>query len=270
MSIQTITGIYFSPTGGTKKLVTAAAERLGEALGAPVRLLSLNTPAMRAAELTFGANELVVVGSPTYAGKLPNKLLPEFRRILHGQDTPALALVTFGNRAFDNSLAELCSVLTEGGFLPAAAGAFACRHAFSDKLAPGHPDETDLAAVRTLAGRFADKLDAPAPVSVPGDADAPYYVPKGVDGQPAKFLKARPQTAPDRCTHCGACAALCPMGSIDPAEPSNVTGVCIKCQACVRGCPKQAKYFDDAAFLSHVAMLERDYAQPIQENQMFV
>ena len=87
----------------------------------------------------------------------------------------------------------------------------------------------------------------------------PYYVPKGLDGQPAKFLKAVPKTHEDLCIRCGACARLCPMGSIDPEEPGNVTGICIKCQSCIRGCPQQAKYFDDPAFLSHVAMLEENF-----------
>ena len=99
-------------------------------------------------------------------------------------------------------------------------------------------------------------------MNVDGDADAPYYVPKGMDGQPAKFLKAVPKTHEELCIRCGACARLCPMGSIDPEEPGNVTGICIKCQSCIRGCPQQAKYFDDPAFLSHVAMLEENFAEP--------
>ena len=51
------------------------------------------------------------------------------------------------------------------------------------------------------------------------------------------------------------------MGSIDPEDVSNVTGICIKCHACVRECPAGAKYFDDEAFLSHKAMLERDFTR---------
>jgi ferredoxin len=49
------------------------------------------------------------------------------------------------------------------------------------------------------------------------------------------------------------------MGAIDPADPKNVPGTCIKCQACVKRCPRGAKYFDDPAFLSHRAMLEKNY-----------
>ena len=50
------------------------------------------------------------------------------------------------------------------------------------------------------------------------------------------------------------------MGSIDPATMEAV-GLCIKCQACVRRCTVQAKYFEDADFLSHVAMLEQTFTR---------
>ena len=49
------------------------------------------------------------------------------------------------------------------------------------------------------------------------------------------------------------------MGSIPREEPTECTGICIKCQGCIRECPAGAKYFADAAFCSHRAMLEQTY-----------
>ena len=173
--------------------------------------------------------------------------------------------MTFGNRSFDNSLAELCVSLEIAGFHTIAAGAFACQHAFSDTLAAGRPDREDMTVLAQLGAAVVTKLgrmtEIPAPVVVDGDADAPYYRPLGLDGEPKNFLKAKPVTDMTRCTGCGVCAALCPMGSISRENPAEVTGVCIKCHACVRNCPVGAKSFDDAAFLSHKAMLERDYTR---------
>ena len=59
------------------------------------------------------------------------------------------------------------------------------------------------------------------------------------------------------------------MGSIPADAPRTVTGICIKCQACIKVCPQHAKYFDDAAFLSHVAMLEKNYPAR-QENGFYL
>ena len=275
MRIREIHSLYFSPTGGTAKYAKAMAAGAAEALACPAEVSSFTLPREREDVRHFSSDELLIIGSPTYAGKLPNKMLPEFQEKLRGEHTPVLLFVSYGNRNFDNSLAELLSVLRTNGFLPLAAAAFACRHAFSDRICPERPRVEELAEARGFAMRAAEALKAADPAvleaaslafAVPGDAEAPYYVPKGEDGSPAKFLKAKPLTDLSKCLHCGACAAHCPMGSIDAADTSNVPGICIKCQACVRGCKQGAKYFEDAAFLSHVRMLEQNFAAPEKEN----
>ncbi|MBQ9348536.1 MAG: 4Fe-4S binding protein, partial [Oscillibacter sp.] len=187
----------------------------------------------------------------------------------------AVPVVTFGNRAFDNALAELCALLSGNGFRNVSAAAFVCRHAFTDKLGQGRPDRNDRRSMEAFAEQTAEKVrdldpDGPIPPPhVPGNPEAPYYIPRGTDGEPAGFLKAKPRTDLSRCTRCGACARRCPVDAIDKTEPWNVPGVCIKCQACVRCCTRRAKYFDDPAFLSHVAMIEGAYAEP-KGNRIFV
>ena len=227
MEIKRVCALYFSATGNTEKTVAAFAETLAEQLGVPWERLPFTKPAERERDYMFADTDLVVVGTPTYAGKLPNKILPDLKARLHGNGA----------------------------------------------LAAGRPDWDDRKEMRTFAKSIADKvkclMDIPAPVAVPGDAEAPYYVPKGTDGEPAKFLKAKPRTDLTKCTNCGACARLCPMGAIDPKDVSSVPGTCIKCQACVRKCTKHAKYFDDPAFLSHVAMLEQTFTEP-KKNEVFL
>ena len=43
----------------------------------------------------------------------------------------------------------------------------------------------------------------------------------------------------------------------------------MKCNRCVKHCPVGAKYFDDPAFLSHVAMLEQNFTEP-KENEVYL
>ena len=273
MQIHRVFALYFSPTGNTRLAACTVAKQLAEHFGAPCEEIDITLPAAHAEPHTFAAGDFVVVGAPTYAGKLPNKMLPYYQEQLHGCGAMAAAVVTFGNRSFDNSLAELCATLEKNEFHTVGAAAFVGTHAFSDKLAPGRPKAEDVQALRSFANTMAEKVTAaasiPAPVQPTGDAAAPYYVPKGVDGQPAKFLKAKPLTHEDKCTKCGLCAQECPMGSIDPANPAQVSGVCIKCQSCVRKCPQHAKYFADEAFLSHISMLEQNFTRPA-ENRIFV
>lgn len=262
MNITKVQAVWFSPTGGTRALAVRLARALAEALGVPVSELDITPPDARQGRLEFSPDELAVFASPTYAGRLPNKMLPFFQTGFCGRGTPAVLAVSFGNRDFQDSLSDLSQALGGNGFVPVGAAAMVCRHVFSDKLAPGRPDAGDLAELDRFAAGLAERIrrwEAPVPVTVPGnDPPGPYYTPRGVDGQPVNFLKAKPKTR-ESCDRCGRCAAACPMGSIDRLDPVQVPGVCVKCQACVKSCPQGAKYFDDPGFLSHVAMLEKNY-----------
>ena len=255
-----ITNLHFSPTGNAKKIGAALAQAAAAVLQLPVTAYDITLPQNRIALPVFTSEDLLIITMPVYAGRLPNKIAPDLIRLLKGDHTKAIAAVTYGNRHYDDALSEMKFILENAGFELVGAMAVPSEHAFSKSIATGRPDETDLAAIADYMSALAEKLKTEldlSPVNVPGnDPVGPYYTPLGTDGKPAKFLKAKPLTRPELCTHCKLCAQNCPMGSISKADPADVTGICIKCQACVRHCPVQAKYFDDAAFQSHVQMLE--------------
>lgn len=275
MRIKKVWAVYFSGTGTTEKTVRRIAAGTAQALDAELAVYDFTTPAARQRELRFGAEELVVLGVPVYAGRVPNVLLPYLTKQLHGGGALAVPVVLFGNRNFDDGLIELRNILTEDGFMPVAGGAFVGEHAFSRTLGAGRPNGDDLAEMDAFARRAAEKVTAltaaPAePVAVRGETPIrPYYTPRDRHGNPINILKVKPKTDMDRCGGCGLCAARCPMGSIDLADVSQVTGICIKCCACVKGCPAEAKYFDDAGYLYHKSELEEVYARPAA-NEMFL
>ena len=266
--LKHITTISFSPTGQTEQLVRAFGQALAgrfQAEGITLSHMSFTLPEGQKELRTFGPDTLVVFGTPTYAGRIPNKALPFVQQLFAGdpdKKTPAVALVTFGNRAYDSSLTELRDELEKKNFRVFAGGAFACAHAFA-AIGEEHPTAEDKGAFETLVTAVEKALRSEKPLETVTIGDnapvAPYYIPMGEDGQPAKFLKAKPKTDLTKCDHCGKCATVCPMGSINPENTDEVPGICIKCQACIKYCPKGAKYFDDPRFLSHKAMLEKNY-----------
>lgn len=259
MRFESVWAVYFSACGSTRRALRAMAKAAGEALALPVRELDYTLPPAREQNYAFGEGDLIFWGSPTYAGRLPNVLLPFLRGHFTGGGAAAVAVVLYGNCDYDDALKELCEVLSGNGFCPAAAAAMVGEHAFAPALAHGRPDAEDIAAAEAFARNAAHTLrerERPIPAAVPGrEPIGPYYTPLGLDGEPARFLKAKPVTDPASCTRCGLCAAVCPMGSIPREEPTECTGICIKCQGCIRECPAGAKYFADAAFCSHRAML---------------
>ena len=69
--------------------------------------------------------------------------------------------------------------------------------------------------------------EIPKPVHVKGiEPIPPYYTPLGIDGKPAKFLKAKSKTK-SNCDHCDLCVKVCLMGSINSEDPSKIDGICI-------------------------------------------
>ena len=274
MKLEKIWAVYFSGTGTTRRTVERIAGGIASRLNLPAESVDFSRPAVRQETLGFGEKDLVVFGTPVYAGRVPNVLLPFLQERIVGGGALAVPVVLFGNRNYDDALIELRNILAADGMHPIAAGAFVGEHSFSRVLGADRPNAEDEALMDEFAARVAELaagLDA-APVksaAVRGQEPLrPYYTPRDRAGKPINILKVKPKTDLSRCGGCGLCADLCPMGSIDPADVSAVRGICIKCCACVKGCPTGAKFFDDAGYLYHQHELEAQYARPA-ENEVF-
>ena len=262
MQIKKVQAVWFSATGTTEKVVNTLAKDIADKLGVPCESHSFNSPASRKQELNFSAEELVVLGVPVYAGRVPNLILPYVQGSIKAEGALAVPVVLYGNRNFDDGLMELRNVMRDNGFLPIAAGAFVGEHSFSTTLGAGRPDADDMALCAKLAELAVERVNAGVTelVAVEGcDPIRPYYTPRDRNGTPINILKVKPKTDPDKCINCGLCARICTMGSIDPADVSSVTGICIKCCACVKKCPSQARYYDDPGYIYHKEELEELY-----------
>ena len=104
MNITAVKAVYYSATGNTEAVVTRIAKRIAERLGVSVESYDFTLPENRTQLQNFGPSELVVFGTPVYAGRVPNKMLPAVQTLFKGDGTLAVPVVTFGNRNFDNGL----------------------------------------------------------------------------------------------------------------------------------------------------------------------
>jgi ferredoxin len=237
MKIKKVYAIYFSPTGTTQKAITAFVQ----GMAIPFETIDLTLPKDRHAFSRFFRNdELVVVGFPVYAGRLPMDLNDFFSR-LQGQDTPAVAMVMYGNREYNDALIELRLLLEEKGFIVKAGAAFIGEHTFSEKVATGRPDRDDLA----LAADFGRKTVASIEADCPGELKLKGNYPFTWKGyHPSMHIENPPHpllTTLESCTQCGLCAENCPWGAIDP---NNCTirdySKCMICYRCLKNCPSKS------------------------------
>ena len=267
MERKKVWAVYFSATDTTKKTVLTIADEAARLLGAEREDYDFTLPGMRENGFAAGKDDLVIFGTPVYAGRVPNVLL-KYLATIQGNGALAVPVVLFGNRNFDDSLIELRDILENTSFHTVAAAAFVGEHSFSKTLAAGRPDADDMKEALAFAGKVAEKVkglpegEAPAPVEVEGVPHPyrGYYQPRDRKGVSIDIRKVKSLVS-DACDDCKICADVCPMGSISHENVREYTGICIKCGACIKKCPKQARYYEDEGYLYHQHELEEGYTR---------
>jgi NAD-dependent dihydropyrimidine dehydrogenase PreA subunit len=258
-----INSMFFSPTGTTKKTVSSLTNELFKLFNnkSQINTIDFTLPGERKNARFFKKNDLLVIGVPVYAGRVPNILL-DYLNLLKGENTFAVAVVMYGNRNYDDALIELNDILESNGFDVIAAAAFIGQHSFSDTLGANRPDKSDMELVNKLANQIFNKLITfdRNKINIKGNRPyRPYYIVKDENNKPLyDFRKITPKTD-DNCIDCKLCAELCPMGSIDFDDVSKMNGICIKCCSCIKNCPVGSKYFDAPDFLNHKEELEINF-----------
>jgi ferredoxin len=238
MKIDAVKLVYFSPTRTTRNTLAAIAEGIG---ADRVEHCDLTLPHAASPDIRGSAKELVIVGTPVYGGRVPLLAIQRLER-LKGEGAPAVVVVVYGNRAYEDALLELTDLVADAGCVPVAGGAFVGEHSLSSSATPiacGRPDAEDLAraqefgqAIREKMGSITKLADLPA-FRVPGNTP---YLERG------EAPRVSPVTVKDRCISCGTCVPLCPTGAITIEDVAvSAAGLCIRCCACVKGCPQGAR-----------------------------
>lgn len=230
MDIKKTSACYFSPNGTTQTVAQTIAQRLS---GQAAAYDLLRHPLEK--EVRFAEDELLLVAMPVYAGRIPT-LCRDMLCKLKGSGTPAVALVVYGNRDYDDALLELADLLAANGFSVIAAGAFIAQHSIFPKCGANRPDKTDREIMFAFAEKCSGLLaDFPFTCSIDVKGNPQYKTPGKVPLKPASGSK---------CTGCMACAEICPTKSI-PLKDPRITNreTCISCGACIHCCPVHARSF---------------------------
>ena len=265
--------MYFSATGTTRKIVSGIAKNISENIGRNVTIneIDFTMPVARKKPVQFTEEDVVIIGVPVYAGRVPNVLLKYLNSIV-GSNTLAIPVVVYGNRNYDDALIELTDIFKLNGFNIIAGGAFIGEHSFSKTLAKNRPDEKDMDIACGFANQIYNKIttqDKTQVVIVKGNNPyRKYYKPVTKEGITVDIRRVTPRTN-SNCNDCKICASICPMGSIDFEDVSKLNGICVKCGACIKKCPTNAKYYDDADYLRHKFELENQFAYR-REPELFI
>jgi ferredoxin len=268
MVVKKAYAVYFSPTGTTEKAVIACAEGTG-LLYEKIDLTLLKT--RQAYKHYFSKNELIIVGMPVYGGRLPGNL-DDFFSGLKGNDTPAVALVMYGNREYDDALIELKIRLEGCGFNVIAGAAFIGEHTMNKKIATGRPDKRDLEIAKDFGKKTLDAIEKSTPSKLTVKGNYPFIA-RGFNPAARGPLLANVNVITiESCTHCGLCAENCPWGAIDMSDFEVInSSKCSLCARCIKNCPVNAKTTkSDEKTVAFMQAFEKRFSATHKEPELFL
>ncbi len=186
-------------------------------------------------DVSLGSDgDLLIVGVPSYAGKVPEMAVRSLRRFL-GNNTPAIIVSVYGNRAYDDTLIELKDLMESHGFKLLSAAAVIAQHSIFPKIAEGRPNADDMEKLHEFASKSRElliqipKMSAVSRLMVKGNR--PY--------RDTKPIPLHPEGSKGKCISCHACVKMCPVGAITMKEPYKTNEKkCISCGRCVVVCPE--------------------------------
>ncbi len=244
--------IYYSPTNTGKR--TVAAIRKGTELD--YDHIDLTSPDKVIDGVEIDENQLAIFAVPVYSGRIPGVAVERIRK-LKGNNTPAILVAVYGNRAFDDALLELKDLTTELGFKAVAGAAFIGQHSFDSKetpIATGRPDSDDIKKATKFGAQVIQKLekmDEIPPLEVPGNY--PYREVGGGDPR-------SPETDPEICILCGMCARVCPVGCVEVSDKVTTEKQdCTACTSCVQNCPTGARHWEHEGILKAAKWLSTEH-----------
>ena len=234
MKIDTLHLVWFSATTTTKRIAAIIAEQFtAESVTKhDITKSTLND------DIHIGSNDLLIVGMPVYAGRIPAIAINALNKF-KGNKTPAVITCVYGNREYDDALIELKDILQANNFVIISAGAFIAQHSIFPTVGTSRPDGKDKEMIATFGEKSAALVS-----SLDNTANLPDIYVKG--NRPYKKPGKVPLTpkAGKSCNKCGTCVKLCPADAIPSFNPRITLGSkCNSCARCIAVCPQQARHF---------------------------
>lgn len=226
--------VYFSPTGGTKKVV----DILSEQWDCEKVEIDLSDASINFRDYEMGREDICIAAGPVYGGRIPLMASTNLRK-LKGNGASAVVVAVYGNRAYEDALLEMKNNMQDAGFSCAAGIAALAEHSIARQFGAGRPDAEDEKQLVLFAEKIKESLGSE-------DVGKELYIPGNNPYKEYKVMPMVPEVG-ETCIKCGKCAKLCPAGAISVENPLLTDKEkCISCMRCVAVCPEKARGLNPA------------------------
>lgn len=241
--------LIFSPTGGTQKV----AELISSEWSKDVETVDLSKPNADFSAYKFNSDDCALIALPSYGGRVPSLAAKRLSQI-QGNGARCVLLCVYGNRAYEDTLAEMEDLAKACGFTVIAAFSAVAEHSIMHQYATGRPDKEDIRQLKSYSKKILEKLKT-------GETSKELHIPGNRPYKKSGGGGLVPKATSD-CTKCGICAEKCPaqaiaVTNIESADPQK----CISCMRCVSVCPNSARKVNSIMVSAASLAIKKDCAK---------
>ncbi len=218
--------IYYSPTGGTKKV----SDIVAGAMNKDAVIIDLLKKDDFGRE--FAEKDICIMSAPAFGGRIPQDMAEKIKTF-KGNGANAVLVAVFGNRAIDDTLAELQDLAAGAGFKVTAGIEAVAEHSLARMYGAGRPDIEDRTELEAFVGKIMEKYQ-----------NRDFSLPEIPGKRPYKQFTPSPMkpVVDNNCTDCKKCAMECPVDAIPMDNVKAVDGEkCFLCMHCAAVCPQKAR-----------------------------
>lgn len=240
--MRNILTVYYSPTGGCKKISLAISNPSWS-----VNYLDITFDQSKLLTYNLSNIDVIFIVAPVYAQNVQRDVLSVIKKIKFNEKQFSgflVPCVCYGAVSPGRALKVLSNALQKSGGKVIGGGQFVSKHSYATNnltLGLNRPNIDDFVKLNTLCEnveKFICKKSLANKAAFPNKFNPLSLI---LPNKMAKIAVKLPEVIKEKCSGCKKCQQVCPNNIIDSAGQIIQPKKCTRCLACYNNCPNFAR-----------------------------